>query len=106
MRNRFEIRFREGMGNQTSNRFRTELGLRWKANWLPGMSWIGVKNEVFYDFAADRWNLNWFYPLTLGFNLTDDFGCSVGYQIASSYRASSDRWRHTDILALGGNYSF
>lgn len=106
MRNRFEIRFREGEGNRTFNRFRSEVSLKWKAQWLPGMTWVGVKNEIFYDFSADRWNTNWFYPLTLGFKITDHFNVSIGYQIASSYKASLDSWRHTDVVALGGDYAF
>lgn len=106
VRNRFEVRVREGGGSRTYNRFRSNWVVNWKASWLPGMTTIGMANEIFYDFAADRWNANWFAPIVLGFSWHEDFRASVGYQITSSYRPTTDNWRHSNVLLLNGTYRF
>ncbi|MEM7672718.1 MAG: hypothetical protein AAF212_05185, partial [Verrucomicrobiota bacterium] len=76
----------------------------WKANWLPGMTQIGVSDEVFYDFDAERISANWFVPLKLSFKPSKYFSCAFAYRLTSANRGDGD-WTHTHVWEFSGSLS-
>ncbi len=97
-RNRFEFRWKEGKGAELFPRYRHKILLSSSANWLPRMEEISVANEFFYDFDADKYNQNRFYPLRAKFKLTSKISLNLYYMVLSKRDSQPGGWQHAHVI--------
>lgn len=70
-RSRYEVRRKEGSGSEAFDRFRQYTTLSYPANWLPGLTAIGVGYEAFFEFDDLRLSANRYYPIFTTFRVKD-----------------------------------
>jgi len=104
-RNRYEVRRKEGRGSEAFDRVRQYTTLSYPADWLPGMSSIGIGNEVFVEFDDTRITVNRFYPLRVTFKAAG--GKVTPYLLYQTKRSgNTDNWSEGWILGTSASYSF
>lgn len=104
-RNRYEVRRKEGKGSEAFDRLRQYTTVSYPAKWLPGMSSIGIGNEVFVEFDDTRVTLNRFYPIMVTFKALG--GKISPYAMYQTKRVgSTNDWRENWVLGTSGSWSF
>lgn len=102
LRNRWELRWKEGQGSEIFHRVRQQARLIWNLDHSFFKSYA-IGNEVFYETDKDKFTINRFSPITLETNHGDIKGAY--YLMYQSKRAGiSDDWNGEYVL--GASYKF
>jgi len=101
LRNRLEVRFREGPGNGTE-RTRHRLQLSFPLHHTGALKSLFVNNEAFLDLDRHQYNQNRLTPLGLSFRLNEHTQMRIFYMLQST-RIRAD-WDHAH--ALGTHLQF
>lgn len=100
LRNRWELRWREGSGSERFDRIRQQISLSWDL--ADGFfESYGVANEVFYEIDKDLVTMNRFYPVMLKTGKLGDFSSSFYLMHQSGRSSAAAGWRGTVVLGAG-----
>ncbi len=97
MRNRWEVRWKEGKGSETFNRIRQYTTMTWNLK-TPHLKFYRVGNEVFYEVDKSMITMNRFYPIVLGVPFTEKFSTSFYYMYQRKRSGTTDNWSTSHIL--------
>lgn len=102
MRNRWELRWKEGKGSTVFHRIRHSSKATWKIEAGPFTS-FSIGDEVFYEEDKEKITRNRFYPVMLGSKVGDT---KVNYYLLyqSDRAGTSDDWNGRYVL--GTSLSF
>lgn len=102
MRNRWELRWKEGKGSEVFHRVRQSSKATWRINGGPFSSY-SVGNEVFFEEDKGKITINSFYPIMLGSRIGDR---KISYYLLyqSKRSGTSSDWNSRYIL--GSSLSF
>lgn len=102
MRNRWELRWKEGKGSEIFHRIRHSSKATWKIDLGPFTSY-SIADEFFYEEHKGEITKNRFYPVMLGSKLGDQ---KISYYLLyqSDRVGTSDNWNGRYIL--GTSLSF
>lgn len=106
LRNRMELTFKEGEGNDIFPRYRGRALLKYQTDILPNGKWIGFGNEFFYDFDADRWNQNRIYPVIAAFSVGQGVDLEVYYMINTKRSGNQSAWDAAHVLGFNLGLDF
>lgn len=95
LRNRLEIRFREGEANG-AERLRERIQLNFPLKHAGPLQSLYTNNEFFLDLNSHQYNQNRLTPLGVSLQLTDHTHLRLFYLIQST-RSQAD-WEHAHIL--------
>lgn len=102
MRNRWELRWKEGKGSEIFHRVRHQSKITWKLSQGPFTSY-GIGDELFYEEDKGKITANRFYPVLLSANHGEVKG-SYFLMYQSKRSGTSADWNGEYILGAG--YSF
>ncbi|MDQ8185462.1 DUF2490 domain-containing protein [Pelagicoccus sp. SDUM812002] len=102
MRNRWELRWKEGKGSEIFHRVRHSSKATWKIDTGPFTSFT-IGDEIFYEADKGKITKNRFYPVMLGSKLGAH---NINYYLLydSSRQGTSDNWNGRYIV--GSSLSF
>lgn len=100
LRNRWELRWKEGKGSEIFHRIRQHTKLSWKLSSGP-FGTYAIGNEVFYETDKERLTINRFYPAILGANIGENIKGSFYLLYQSKRVGQSDDWNGEYILGTG-----
>ncbi|MCH6258610.1 DUF2490 domain-containing protein [Puniceicoccaceae bacterium K14] len=99
MRNRWELRWKEGKGSEIFHRVRQQSKLSWKLDNAFVKSY-SLGNEVFYEVDKERITLNRFYPIILGVDIFESVGTSFYLMYQSKRSGLSSDWNGTYVSGI------
>lgn len=97
MRNRWEVRWKEGYGSEVFDRIRQYTTITWDLK-NPHLKFYRIGNEVFYEVDKSLITLNRFYPIMLGIPLFDSVSTSFYYMYQTKRSGTSNDWSETHVL--------
>lgn len=103
MRNRWELRWKEGKGSEIFHRIRQSTKASWKVDLGPFSSYT-VGNEVFFEEDKGKISMNRFYPVMLGTKIADKVKATYYLLYQSKRAGTSSDWSGAYIL--GASLSF
>lgn len=102
MRNRWELRWKEGNGSTIFHRFRQFNKATWKIDLGPFNSY-SVGNEIFFEEHKGKISMNRFYPISLSTKPTDKLKIDYFLLYQSKRLGTTSKWNGAYIL--GANIS-
>ncbi len=102
MRNRWELRWKEGKGSEIFHRIRQQTKATWKLEGGPFSSY-SLANEIFYEEDKSEFTVNRFYPVMLGTKHADKVKASYYLLYQSKRVGTTSEWDGSFIL--GASFS-
>lgn len=99
LRNRLEVRWREGIWEDPQYVSRHRLYVTYPAKFLPTMTSLTFSNEVFYSYTSGRLVENRFYPICANFRLSERLG-QYTFAMVRSCEISGE-WQSAWVLGAG-----
>lgn len=96
LRNRWEVRWKEGKGSEVFNRIRQYSKVSWKTGNNVVNSYA-VANEIFYEVDKSMITMNRFYPVVLGVPIMEGVSSSFYFLYQTKRVGTSDSWNETYI---------
>ncbi|EDY80458.1 hypothetical protein VDG1235_72 [Verrucomicrobiia bacterium DG1235] len=103
MRNRWELRWKEGKGSEIFHRIRQQTKATWKIDAGPFKSY-SIANELFFEEDKGKLTINRFYPIQLGSKLNEKIKATYYLLYQSKRAGTSSNWNGAYIL--GTSLSF
>ncbi|MBK1876573.1 DUF2490 domain-containing protein [Pelagicoccus mobilis] len=102
MRNRWELRWKEGKGSEIFHRIRHSSKASWKINWGPFSSYT-IADEVFFEEHKSKITRNRIYPVMLGSKIGDQ---KISYYLLyqSDRQGTSSDWDGKYVLGASLSY--
>lgn len=91
MRNRWELRWKEGQGSEIFHRIRQQTKATWKIGKGPLTSY-SVANEIFFEEDKGKITTNRFYPLMLGTKPSDKLKATYFLLYQSKRTGTTSDW--------------
>ncbi|MBC2608190.1 DUF2490 domain-containing protein [Pelagicoccus albus] len=102
MRNRWELRWKEGKGSELFHRIRQQTKATWSVDLGPFKSY-SIANEAFYEVDKSKLTINRFYPIMLGTKHAEKVKASYYLLYQSKRSGTTSDWNGSFIL--GASYS-
>lgn len=102
MRNRWELRWKEGKGSEVFHRVRQQVKASWKAD-LGIFSSYSLANEFFFEEDKSKITMHRFYPIMLGTKHGDKVKASYYLLYQNKRSGTSSDWNGAYIL--GASFS-
>ena len=103
MRNRWEVRWKEGHGSEVFDRIRQYTTVTWNLK-NPHVKFYRIGNEVFYEVDKSLVTINRFYPVMLGIPIFESVSTSFYYMYQTKRAGTSDDWSETHVFGTSINF--
>lgn len=101
LRNRWELRWKEGKGDEIFHRARQQTQISWKLpRDFPLISSYAIANEVFYELDKSKITANRFYPLSVKLRGELSLSPSLYYMYQSKRRGLTSDWNGAHVFGL------